>query len=228
MLRIFLSSLILILAVSCTVPSSNIIIHQDNTPKELNSSTIYKITIPVREHGYSNFETQVYTSEKELNSFISQIKKQKNWNKKENFIKSLTAATINFKLYNLLIYRTEESSGSTVLAVNAPKGTNKHVLIKIGRDRPGKGQYGTADMAYYALAYKVAKTVQDISFDNGLKKESISNEQIQQVSKDKIPKGCVAWFDGCNNCARHSENGEVMCTERYCYQKGEFKCTKWK
>ncbi|CAA6807370.1 MAG: Unknown protein [uncultured Sulfurovum sp.] len=226
MLRLFLTSFILLFLTAC-MPSSSILISEKERPAGLDESSILKITIPVREQGYSNFDTQVLDTKEALETFLTTIKKQKNWNKKENFIDSLTLKPIDFQKYNLLLYRMTENSGSTVLSVDAPKGTKEHALIEIGRDKPN---IGTADMAYYALAYKVAKSVKDITFDNGLKKHIIKNKSlnIEEKKTTEVPKECLEWYDGCNNCGRVGDADDVVCTERYCVHKDKFKCTKWK
>jgi hypothetical protein len=138
--------------------------------KELTIETISKITIPVREQGYNNFKTQVIHTKSELDNFIMDIKKQKNWNKKENFLQSLLLKELDFNRYNLLLYRITESSGSTVLAVDVPRGNEQNIIINIGRDEPNMA---TSDMAYYTLAYKIKKSVNSITFDNGIKKDVI-------------------------------------------------------
>ena len=224
MLKLLFSSFIALFFTACLTTSS-ILLPQTQTPDVLNKSSICKITIPVREHGYNNFNTQVLSSQHKLDNFIATIKKQKSWNKRENFINSLTLFPVDFSKYNILLYRMTESSGSTVLAVDAPKGSDKHVIIKIGRDKPN---IGTDDMAYYALAYKVAKHVQDITFDNGIKKHVIKNKALNVQEKSEVPKGCLEWYDGCNDCGRVGTVGDAVCTERYCVHQGEFKCTKWK
>jgi len=147
-----------------------VIIDIKPTPKELNIKTISKITIPVREDGYKNFKTQVIKTKNELDNFIADVKEQNSWSKKENFLQSLLLKELNFSEYNLLLYRITEPSGSTVLAVDAPKGDSKNITIKIGRDKP---KIGTDDMAYYTLAYKVTKTVHTVTFDNEIKKDVI-------------------------------------------------------
>jgi hypothetical protein len=223
MLKIILTSFIALFFTAC-LSTSSILLPQTKAPEVLDKSSILKITIPVREQGYSNFDTQVLSSKNDLDDFIQTIQKQKSWNKKENFISSLTLFPIDFKKYNILLYRMTETSGSTVLAVDVPKGTNKHVLIEIGRDKPNGG---TADMAYYALAYKVAKSVQDITFDNGVKKHIIKNKSLNIQKKSEVPKGCLEWYDGCNDCGRVGNDGDAVCTERYCIHKDKFKCTKW-
>ncbi|HIP27164.1 MAG TPA: hypothetical protein EYG80_05865 [Flavobacteriaceae bacterium] len=180
MLKLLISSFVALFFTACLTTSS-ILLPPTKTPDVLNKSSILKITIPVREHGYRNFDTQVLSSQSDLDNFIATIKKQNSWSKKENFISSLTLFPVDFKKYNVLLYRMTETSGSTVLAVDAPKGSNKHILIEIGRDKPN---ILTSDMAYYALAYKVAKSVQDITFDNGLKKHVIKNKNLE-ISKLK-------------------------------------------
>ncbi len=182
MLKLLFSAFIALSFTAC-LTSSSIIIPPTNKPDVLSKSSILKIPIPVREHGYKNFNTQVLSSQQELDRFIATIKEQKSWNKRENFISSLTLFPINFSKYNILLYRMTENSGSTVLAIDVPKGTNRNILIEIGRDKPNTG---TSDIAYYALAYKVAKHVQDITFDNGIKKHTIKNRALNiQKKSDK-------------------------------------------
>ena len=223
MLRLFLT-----FALFFTACTEKHIVLTDNksTPKELSIKTISKITIPVREHGYSNFKTQLIKTQSELDAFVTDIKAQTGWNKKENFLQSLLLKKINFNEYNLLLYRITESSGSTVLAVNAPKGDEQDIIVKIGRDNPNMG---TTDMAYYTLAYKIIKTIKTITFDNNIKKDVINNSTSKSTSnKNNVPKECLEWFDGCNNCGRVGEEGIPVCTEMACSNYKEFKCTKWK
>ena len=164
--------LLLVIALFFTACTDKHMILKDVKPvsKELSIDIISKITIPVREHGYRNFKTKVIKTNNELNSFISDVKKQSNWNKKENFLQSLLLKEIDFNRYNLLLYRITESSGSTVLAVDVPRGDEQNIIIQIGRDEPNMR---TADMAYYTLAYKIKKSVNTITFDNGIKKDVI-------------------------------------------------------
>jgi len=237
MLKILLSSLITLFIVACT-PPANIIIKDINQTQPLNKSDILQITIPVREHGYQNFDTQVLSTQAAFDAFIQTIQKQdeseekvkksSTWNQKENFIESLTSTPIDFKKYNLLLYRITEKSGSTVLSVEAPKGTNEHVIVVLGRDDP---EIKTSDMAYYALAYKVAKSVKTITFDNGLKKHIVKNKMIELNKPKKdydVPDECLEWYDGCNDCGRVGSGTEVVCTERHCVHQEQFRCTKWK
>jgi hypothetical protein len=39
-----------------------------------------------------------------------------------------------------------------------------------------------------------------------------------------IPETCQSFFDGCNNCGRVPENGEVACTMMYCENYQQPKC----
>ena len=222
MLRLLLTFTLLFTA--CT-EKQMVIIDANPKPTELSIKTISKITIPVREHGYSNFKTQIIKTKDEFDTFIKNVKEQKNWNKKENFLQSLQLNKIDFTNHNLLLYRITESSSSTVLAVEAPKGDSENITVKIGRDKPNMG---TTDMAYYTLAYKVIKSVKTITFDNGTKKDVIKNSTIPaNVNRDNVPKNCLEWFDGCNNCGR--VGGDIpACTELSCTTYKKFKCTKWK
>lgn len=219
-----LSTLLISLLFSACLSNSSILLPETEPPKTLDESTILKITIPVREHGYSNFDTQVLDSKNALDTFLVNIKKQESWNQQKNFIDSLTLYPIDFNKYNILLYRMTESSGSTVLAVDAPQGSNEHILIEIGRDKPTTG---TSDMAYYSLAYKVAKGVKDITFDNGIKKDVIKNKALKTQKKVTVPETCLEWYDGCNNCGRVGNTGDVVCTERFCIHHDKFRCTKW-
>ena len=168
MLRLLLTFTLFFTA--CTEKQIVLVDGEPSAPKELSIKTISKITIPVREHGYSNFKTQVIKTKDELDAFITDVKGQSGWSKKENFLQSLLLKEINFSKYNLLLYRITESSGSTVLAIDAPKGDQKNIIVKIGRDKPNMG---TSDMAYYTLAYKIINTVNTVTFDNEIKKDVI-------------------------------------------------------
>ncbi len=225
MFKLSLYTLLLFIFTACSSTTSTLILTESQKPKELTKTTIIQIPIPVREHGYQNFNTQIIGTKEQFHSFIEKVKKEKNWNQKENFISSLTLLPIDFDHYNLLLYRITENSGSTILAIEAPKGDEEHIVIEIGRDQPN---FGTADMAYYALAYRVAKGVKDITFDNGLKKDTIKNISPIKEKRSNIPKGCLEWYDGCNDCKWIESDGDAICTERYCIHKGEFKCTKWR
>ena len=224
MFRSFLSFTLLLLFTACN-PNSSILISQPPIKKVLDEDTIVRIPIPFKESGYSHITTKLYTSQKDFTTFLEKVKQQRYWQEraKTNFISSLKINPIDFTKYNLLIYTIKENSGSTKLTIDPPKGDNAHVEIDINRETK---EIGTADMAYYALAYKIKKSVIDITFDNGIKKEIILNNNIQLGSDGKVPKECLAWYDGCNNCSRMGK--DVVCTERYCVHHDKFKCTKWR
>jgi hypothetical protein len=201
----------------------------DNPPQkmvEINIKTIARIAIPVREDGYSNFNTTLIQTEESFQEFLTKIEEQKGWSKKKNFIESLKLKKIDFNYYNLIIYRLTQASGSTVLSVHKPKGYNeKEIIIKIDENRP---EINTHDEAHYALAYKVAKSVQTVTFQNGEKKIVINNQSQQNKSMKVAPKNCMEWFDGCNKCGRIGIEGLPICTEKACTHYEEFRCTKWK
>ncbi len=182
MLRFFTILTIALFFTACN-PSSSIVI-SNPAKKILSQDTILRLPIPFRANGYSNLTTKLYTTKSDFNTFIDKIKTEHSWNKEEkrNFIGSLKINPIDFTKYNLLIYTMKESSGSTKLTIDPPKGDNAHVEIVINRETK---EVGTADMAYYALAYKVKKSVIDITFNNGLKKDIILNSK-DKLSFDKI------------------------------------------
>ena len=173
--------LLLILALfftACNPPSSSIVISQPPTKEELLPDTIVRLPIHFRANGYSKIKTKLYTTESDFTTFLNKVETENFWSKdnQKNFIGSLQINPIDFTKYNLLIYTMKESSGSTKLTIDPPKGDNAHVKIDINREIPLKGKIDT-NMAYYALAYKVKKSVIDITFDNGVKKEIILNVQ---------------------------------------------------
>ena len=223
MLRFSLFLILTLLITACTQTS---LILQDKKPQpqELSSKIISKIAIPIREEGYSNFETQTIKSEKELNRFVAKVKKEKHWNQKENFLDSLLLKKIDFTAYNLLLYRMTKNSGADVLSVDVPVGDKETILINIDSDT---ASVGTADMAYYALAYKVSKSIKTVTFKEGEKKTLIDN-RTTLTNNQEIPKDCMEWFDGCNSCGRVGVEGIPVCTKMACPSYQEFRCTKWK
>jgi hypothetical protein len=219
MLRLILLSFIVLLFNSCAKDSIVINTIEKKPLKELNIKTISKIVIPVRERGYSNFDTTLMTSQKELNGFINRVKSQKGWNKRENFLNALALQKIDFTLYNFLIYRMTKASSSTVLLVHKPIGDKSNIIIKIGKNSK---EMRTEKMGYYALGYKISKAISKITFDNGTKKEIIKN--TASSSNSTIPKSCLEWFDGCNNCSRNGDGAIApTCTEKSCLKYEPFK-----
>jgi len=222
MLRYIFISIVLLLFTACK--QDRIVLQVKEKPStEVNITTISKVAIPVREHGYSNFETTLVTSQKLFNNFIKKIKNQKNWNQKTNFLDSIQLKKINFNQYNLLIYRLTEASGSTILQVDTPTKNKNNITIKIGKN---KSETSTTDMAYYALAYKISKDISTITFENGIKKDIIKNSA--SITSSTIPESCLEWFDGCNSCGRTGNESIPVCTEKFCKAYKKFNCTKWK
>ena len=187
MLRFFTILNIILFFTACN-PNSSIVISNPPPKKQLLSDTIVRLPIPFQANNYRQIKTTLFTTENDFNSFIDKVKIEKNWNeeKRKNFISSLKINPIDFTKYNLIIYTMKESSGSTKLTIDPPKGDNAHVEIAINRETVK--EIGTADIAYYALAYKVKKSVIDITFNNGIKKDIILNNNIKLNTNSKVPK----------------------------------------
>lgn len=124
----------------------------------------------MREHGYSNFDTTLVDSNSEYHQFLARIASQEHWNDKTAFTSVIDTTSINFDTQNLIFYRITEGSGSITLTPQTPKVQNSELIIEIKRDVP---DMGTADMAYYCLAYVVDKNISTITFNVGDKSESI-------------------------------------------------------
>ena len=186
----------------------------------LTKQELVRIDIPFREHGYNNFNSRVIGSIKSYNDFIAEVEQQNDWNNKEDFLSQMKAELIDFEQYNLLLYRLTETSGSNTLTVHAPRyRANNQIGVKIDRVVP---DVGNAAMAYYVLAYKFDKNYPEVVFDNGKQKVIIKNI----VSNNVVPKNCLTWFDGCNECGR-VENNEAVCTEIFCQVNQSFHCKTW-
>jgi len=218
MKKLLLLATLAILFVSCASDSKNI----NNTIATQES--IKNILIPFREHGYSQHASKVIVSKKAFDRFITQIGNSDNWNKKTEVLEALQNANIDFKRNNLLFYRITRGSGSIQIDVANSNIIlkNNDIIINIKETTPS---VGTADMAYYALAYKVNKTIKSITFDNKKQKVIVENKESDMI----VPQNCKAWFDGCNNCGKNEQNIDVVCTERACllYRPQDFRCTAW-
>ena len=208
------------LFVSCASDSKK----TTTTTKTPTATNIKNIAIPFREHGYSEQSSKLITSETEFDKFITQIGNADSWNKKTETLTILQDENIDFKTHNLLFYRITEGSGSIKLVVKHDKMTidNNQISIPIDRTVPN---VGTADMAYYALAYSVNKKIETITFDDSTQKVVIENKTSDMI----IPKNCIAWNDGCNDCGRIGTDKSIACTEVAClvYRPQDFRCTKW-
>jgi len=223
MLRFILLSLASLFFISCSQERIVLKTIGEKPPKELDIKTISKVTIPVKEEGYNNFSTMLITSQEQFNTFVSDVKSQKGWNKKDNFLASLEAQKTDFSQQNLLLYRISRASNSDVLLVHKPKGDKRNITINIGEESKKRVK---SDINYYAIAYKVSKSINKITFKNGVQEEVIKNSASE--AKSKIPESCLEWFDGCNSCGRVGEEGIPVCTEKACDTYKAFKCTKWK
>ena len=151
-------------------PDTTPVAGEDNTPSAgeddnlAPDTSIKRISIPFREHGYSNFVSLVFHSQSEFDDFISDVNTQSAWNNKADFLQQIQSVSIDFDKENLLLYRFTEPSGSISLTPKAATIENGKITIVIDRNVP---EVGTSDVAYYALAYKVNKSIDEVIFDNG-------------------------------------------------------------
>ena len=172
MRRLLLAMLIGIFFIGCTKTIEKVNIVKVE-PKSKISNMILKLPINLKDKGYQNLQTRVIKNQNELDSLIADIKKQKNWDKKGNFLEIIENTQINFDTDNLLIYTFAEDKSVVVVAVDAPISEEKeHIVVKIGKDKTKKP---SNKMAYYALAYKVKKSAKDITFDDGSQKIKVEN-----------------------------------------------------
>ena len=208
--------LLLLGALFTACNSTNVDVHESTSFHALE-----QIAIPFREHGYSELPSKIITTQRDLDRLIAVVKRQANWNNKPSFLKAIKLEHIDFSKWNLLLYRLTEGSGSVGLDEQVKQSDKHNVTIHIKRTVP---QMGTADMAYYMLAYKIDKDVSMVNFEGGQHNEHIRNKKADLV----IAENCVAWYDGCNDCARINEE-DTVCTELAClvYRPQDFRCTKW-
>ena len=164
---------------SKTIEQVNIIKVQ---PKSKISNMILKIPINFQDKGYKNIETKLISNREEFNNFLKSIKKQKGWNKRENFIEVLKESKIDFSSDNFLIYTFQESSSKVVIAVDAPISDGNNIVIKIGKESNKKVKKDK--IVYYALAYKVKKSADTIIFNNGQEKITIDNGHKDKKDKE--------------------------------------------
>ncbi len=178
------------------------------------------IDIPLREHGYSNFNTTVISTKKQFDDFLKAVDSQDNWNDKSGFVKVLSNTEIDFDQHNVMLYRHTEGSGSIDVRVGGASVKGDWLSIKVLREVPDGG---TDDMAYYTFAYKVKKTITSVEFSFS-ERES---PRIANISGENIePLNCKAWNDGCNDCMR-GEGGSIGCTKKFCDAHDTLYCTEW-
>ncbi len=115
------------------------------------------IPIPKEEHGYSNFESTVITSQSDMDTFLQKGSKGQDmgWNNRADFEKALAQAKLDFDRESLVLLRHTEGSGSVQINFRQPRFKEKNIICQIDRKEP---EMGTTDMAYYCFALAVAKT----------------------------------------------------------------------
>jgi len=137
------------------------------------------VDVPFREHGYSNFGTQVINSQKAYDQFIANLSSQSGWNNQKEFLSSMAKANIDFASSNLILFRITEGSGSNVLSFSQPKYDGDNLKLEIKKYVP---QMGTMDMAYYVVAYVVDKKTQTLHFDISMAENSLSTVEPSFIS----------------------------------------------
>ncbi len=169
-MKLILFTSIALIFSACT--ETNIIeIHQES-PKPMVSKMIKKIPIPIQEKGYQNLNTEVFTNQNKLNLLLNNIKNQKGWNRKKNFLNILNTLKIDFEKENLLLYKTTEIEGTVLQSVDLPMELNRHISIHIGKNPSVKMTSAEAD---YAFAYIIDKKIIDIRFNIEDKNITIKN-----------------------------------------------------
>ena len=134
----------------------------------VNAALITQIGTPLREHGYQHLQTSVIGSQAKFNAWIQDIESQEYWNNKDTILSMLNSAPYdNFQTSNLLVYTFMESSGGIQIDVDEPTITQnsdgtRSASIVINRDVP---EFGSADVAYYALFYIVDGSISQVNFD---------------------------------------------------------------
>jgi neutral trehalase len=156
--------------IGCNPPQTIEVVKAPPTAKV--TDMILKVPIHIEDNGYNNFNSIVITKQKKLDEFIKDIKTQKSWKRKKNFLETIAIQKIDFNKKNLLIYRIEESSSTIVLAVDVPKTLENHITVVIGRE---VSKDVSKKIKYYALAYIVDKKIIDVTFDDGKKSNLVVN-----------------------------------------------------
>ena len=163
MLKLTLITTTLLLFLGCT--ETKIITFPKKRPQVITSQNIVNVPIHIRDNGYNNFYTKIFTNQNELNSFLGTINAQTGWNKKNNFFYTLKKQEIDFSKNNLVIYRFNEPSSTIVIATEVPTEIEQKITVKVGKKKTSDKM--TSDMAYYALAYIVNKKIINVIFDDG-------------------------------------------------------------
>lgn len=114
-----------------------------------------------RENGYHTFDTVVIDSLSAHEAFIDALTPQSSWNDKDAFLDAMNTLQIDYGMANLLLFRHTETSGSNVVTLHEPEIDGVTAVIVVDRYVPGSG---TDDMAYYLYAYRVSKTITQVTF----------------------------------------------------------------
>ena len=170
MLKLTLMISTLLIFLGCTETKKITLV--EKKPQIVISQNIVNVPIHIRDNGYNNFSTKIFTTQSELDSFLAKIKGQSSWNKKNNFFYTLSKQEIDFNRNSLLIYRFSEPSSSIVIATEVPTEIEQKITVKIGKKK-SSGMM-TSDMAYYALAYVVNKKIISVTFDDGKDSQTIT------------------------------------------------------
>lgn len=131
----------------------------------------------LRDNAFYELRDQVFESSDELNSFIAQwVEPYGYWNDKSAFLKVLEESSASLDAYNLILYKIVQPSGSiSVEAAKIPTIEGDRVIIDITTTAP---PMQTADMAYYMLAYLVAKDIKEVEFrHDGSYSDTIANSK---------------------------------------------------
>ena len=115
------------------------------------------ISIPPREHGYNSFDSIVFRSKKDLDSFLTNTATQIGWNHRQAFEDALLDAKVDFSKEALVLLRHTEGSGSVKVSFEKPVLKGRTLVCEIQGKPIPPGYGGTGDMAYYCFAVAVSK-----------------------------------------------------------------------
>lgn len=169
----------------------------------VNAALITQIATPLREHGYQHLQTGVIGTQAKFNAWIQDIQSQEYWNNKDSILQILNSAPFdNFQSSNLMVYTFMESSGGIQIDVDEPTITQnedgtRSASIVINRDVP---EFGTADVAYYALFYIVDGSISEVNFDT-----RVVLDVIDKIEEDKGVEPDVSIWKKANFVAGKTE-----------------------
>lgn len=152
-----------------------------------NAASFRMVPIPKEEHGYSNFESTVVTSQGELDKFLQKDSKGQGmgWNNGADFEKALAQAKLDFDREALVLLRHTEGSGAVQVNFRQPSVKERRLICQIDRKEP---EVGTGDMAYYCFALAVAKAdVEAVEMQSSSKK-SITLSIAKGKESNQVPE----------------------------------------